>query len=339
MASVDVLVFTRDRHHILKKSIRLWSKMPFNFFLLDATQIKYIGEFPKNIKYLHLPGLTYGSRAAHALKLIRNEYSIICNDDECYVPSSINEMIKTLEIEKNTQSMSGKTIGIFKYGNKIVGDFIYSSPNLPSIKFVCSSDYLYSYFLNGERLPVGGIYRLLKKDKMQKLLEAFYLVREIKSPYVYQIIGEIIVALSGPSQISRQIYWIRNLDNEIINDEIWDRTNSFSSWWVNSENNPLKIHIIEWISTNFNLDKVSVNKFMNALISKLSLEDKINIAKVSRSTSNLSKNELVRTLKFIIKKMIQSKKIPKPLKEVLSTQTISENKRIEILNLAKEILV
>lgn len=338
MASLDVIVFTRNRHHILDRSIKSWSTLPYNFFLLDATETSYLGEIPKNIRYLHLPGLTYGSRALKASKLLEGDYSIICNDDECYVPSTVNKMINILEMDYLIQSIGGKVVGVFKYGTDIVGDLIYPNMRPLSLRNASKYDYLVEHFMKSRNVPIGGIFRLMRRSKMQLLLEVFSLVRYVKSPYVYQIIGEMVVVLMGPSQILNQVYWIRNFSNEIINDEKWDRTNSFSSWWVDSENEVLRNNIIEWICKTFDIDTGTLIRFMDELIDKLSVEDKKNISKIRSPLGRLLRIQKFKNFRFLIKRYTHNSKLPTPLETILLQQSFPIDLRVEVLDLAKNIL-
>jgi hypothetical protein len=76
----------------------------------------------------------------------------------------------------------------------------------------------------------GAIYRLMRKDLMIELMETFYEIAGLSTPYIYELTGEIIVNASGPSRYLENIYWIRNWINTPVRHQNWDRKMYFAHW-------------------------------------------------------------------------------------------------------------
>jgi glycosyltransferase domain-containing protein len=320
---VDVIVFSRQRQAKLIRSFRLWSTQPFQFIVLDNSTIPLQTQFPSNVNYYHLPDTNYGSRANEALKYLRNPYSIICSDDENLIPNSIHHMLDFLEKNKNFASVGGKVIAVYKYGPRLIGAYTYKY----MYGYVNTEDDLstrlkkhFEQDLHGH-IPIGGMYRLFRKEGMNSLLNTFYVARNVSTPYIFQILGEIVSTSLGPNHTIDSVYWIRNWNNEISSHIDWNRNKTFSSWWNNGINQSEKNELLTKICNLNGIDFYSLYDILDQIASKLSIPDK----KVS--THNFRRPKFSKILKhmsmikFVVKKLSKPKSLPISIQDMLNKES------------------
>lgn len=339
---VDVIIFTRERHHQLNRSFRLWSQQPFHFIILDNSIEPLKISLTDNISYHHLPGVNYGSRAFEAIKYLKNSYAIICSDDESLVPFSIKQMIDFLEGNKKFASVGGKVIAVYKYGPRIVGTYAYK--------------YMYGYVNKDEnskvrlrkhvtrdfesQIPIGGMYRLFRKEGMNNLLESFFIAREIKTPYIFQILGEIVSTSLGPNFTLNSVYWIRNWSSATSHYPDWNRNITFSSWWFDTASNSEKSELIKNISDLIEVDYNLLYEVFNKLATKLLIPDDKVYSFNFRSNKFKDTDKLKDLMKFLIKKLLAPRVIPKSLDNILEKESnvLQIEERIQIVICARMIL-
>jgi len=340
---VDIIVFSRERQNRITQSLKLWSAQPFRYIILDNSENPLKVEFAKNINYFHLPGQNYGNRANKAIHYLSNPYSIICSDDECLIPLSIRSMIAFLERNDNFTSVSGKVVAAYKYGPRLTGGLAYrymdGYVNRSQDVNVRLKKHLTTNF-EGHK-PIGGMYRLYRQEGMVKLLESFYFARNIRTPYIYEILGEIISTSQGPTTSLDNVYWIRNWYDGMSHHPDWNRNKTFSSWWTNALNQKEKNELINWICKTYKVDFSLLSKLLDELVKKLSpFDNKVEHFNFKK-TKNIVLSHNLNLLKFLVKVLIDPGKVPKSLDAVLAEELVSASPEevYQIINCAKVMIV
>ena len=339
---VDVIVFSRQRQDRLIRSLKLWSVQPFRFIILDNSINPLKIDFADNINYYHLPGLNYGSRALEAVQYLNNPYSIICGDDESLVPFSINLMISFLENNKNFASVGGKVIAAYKYGPRVIGsyayEYMYGYVNQEKNSRVRIEKHFAQEF-NGQ-IPICGMYRLFRRNGITKLLESFFSARDVATPYIFQILAEIVCTSIGPNSTVNSVYLIRNWNNEMSNHSDWNRNTTFSSWWDNTIYQTEKMELMRNIREINKIDDSLLHKILDELAIKLAIPDD----KVSQYNFNQHKfpklKRRANLIKFLVKRILKPESIPKSLEKMLAEESnglLSEEK-LQIIECTRMIL-
>lgn len=340
---VDVIVFSRERQKRLIRSLKLWSMQPYHFVILDNSEIPLETNFARNISYFHLRGQNFGSRANEAIKFLRNPYAIICSDDECLIPFSIHRMVDFLEKNRNFSSVGGRVIGAYKYGPRLTGVLAYSYMN----GYVNRSKdinvrlrkHLISNF-EGNR-PIGGMYRLFRNEGMVKLLESFYFARNIPTPYIFEILGEIVSTSLGSTSTLTNVYWIRNWHDGMSNHSDWNRNYTFSSWWTNTSNQKAKIELMNWVCKTHGINFSVLSELLDEFVKRLlPFDDKVKYFNF-KTSKNVFLEHKINLLKFLIKVLLVPTKIPKSLGVVLTEEVLptSLKERSQIIDCAKAMIV
>jgi len=339
---VDVIVFSRQRQAKLIRSLRIWSVQPFRFIILDNSTEPLQIIFPSNINYYHLPNINYGSRANEALKYLRNPYSIICSDDENLIPNSIHQMLDFLRDNDNFASVGGKVMAVYKYGPRLIGTYTYKY----MYGYVNTEDDLstrlkihFEQDLHGH-IPIGGMYRLFRKEGMVSLLNTFYTARNVSTPYIFQILGEIVSTALGPNHTIDSVYWIRNWNNEISSHIDWNRNKTFSSWWNNGINQSEKNELLIKVCNLNGIDINSLYDILDQIAWKLSIPDtKVSKFNFKRSKpSKISKN--MSMIKFFVKKLSNPKSLPISMQNMLNKESLglSPEEKKQIIDSTRNML-
>ena len=183
MIKVDIIILSRERQTQILKTISIWEKQPFHFIILDNSSTILSYKMPSNVDYIFSPGINFAERANIAKNYLVAPYSIICCDDEFFATSSLNKMANFLDVHPEFSSVGGKSVGILKYGPRILVSNTYSHMdnyrNTDSNRKKRISTYLFNDFTNTR--SIGGMYRLYRKDDMKILLESFFIARNFRA--------------------------------------------------------------------------------------------------------------------------------------------------------------
>jgi hypothetical protein len=191
-----------------------------------------------NVTYLYLPGRSYGERAGLAMHYLKSDFATILADDEIFVESGIDEMLKDLTSNHQLSSIGGKVLGIHRYGNRVVGGFAYKNMYEYQNFEVEVTERLSKHLvtpINGG-LPRASMYRVMRSEVLKAILTLFSELSFVESPYIYEVAGEFAVAASGPTKTLKTLYWLRNWQNRMVQAKDWNRSSNFSEWWNDDGN-------------------------------------------------------------------------------------------------------
>lgn len=259
LEKITIIIFSRDRHQKLRKVLEYWGNTPVKVIVLHRAMVPLkISELPNNVNYINCD-LSFAERANFALNSIQTEFSIICSDDEVYLLSALNKMVSVIAKDTKLKSIGGQCIAVSNYGFKIAATKAYTELMNYSIESDDPTKRIETHLIqNIRKTVVGGMYRLMRKDDMICLLRIFSTTKNINSPYVFEVTGEIYTALIGNCTYLKNVYWIRNWESEIISTFGWDRNNNFSDWWFDSANsNERKM----WVENIVREAKLDTNNF------------------------------------------------------------------------------
>lgn len=335
---IDVLVFSRNRNEILQKSIATWKNDPFDYFIFHNSEVPIHLSKEINIKYIHCPGMSYSERADIAQHWIKSDYAVILADDERLVAKSVLELIDFLQRNDQKISIAGRVVGVHKYvGNLITGSFAYRNMWNYSCEFSDPLDRLEKHLqipINGG-LPIGGLYRIMPKPTMRLVLKTFGMLNEVSTPYIFEVIAEVITAFSGPLVNSDPIYWIRNWQEEMITHSKWDRKLNFSLWWKSQEYKDEKKAAISILSEVTKIPEAKLSAILNSYVKRRN-----SIENTSNRKLNPFKEKLAIIKRLAIKRLNQ-KRMPSDLRTILTRHEnrVKEQDLHEVLRLSHELLI
>lgn len=114
----SIIIPTIDnREALLKRSIKFYTKYNFRIYIIDGSKKKKKIEY-NNIKYFHLPNLSLEKRLKYVLKKIKNQYVLICQDDDFINIPVLKKGIKILKKNKKISWLGGNQVYFSKYFSK-----------------------------------------------------------------------------------------------------------------------------------------------------------------------------------------------------------------------------
>lgn len=294
--NLDIVVFSRDRNSLLLKSIEAWKRQPYRFIILHNSRIAIPEEsISTNFIYKHLPGMSYGERAGIASDYIRSPFATILADDEMLLESGVEVMLEKFESNPQLASIGAKVLGIHRYGKITTGAFAYRNMYEYQNSEIDIVNRLNKHLvepINGE-MPRASMYRLQRSEILKSILKLFSKLGFVESPYIFEVAGEFAVAASGPTSTLKELYWIRNWENRMIQRKDWDRTLSFTEWWLDESNIQKKEKVIQLLSNYAKIDFKETKRILDQYLDR-------------RYQIELSGNRQVNRLKLSLSRMKQT---------------------------------
>ena len=311
---LTVIIFSRERHKELVKCLKYWENLGVRCMVLDNSSIA-LKNSSQNLDsvYFHCAGLNLAERSLIASENISTKYSIICPDDERFLPESLSSMISLLENENELNSVGANAIAISKYGPIITATSVYSQMrNYKNLGANLNNRIETHFFPENSEWKIASMYRVIRSSTMRRLLELFSQLTKVSTPYIFEITSEIFLTIDGKVKSLDVIYWIRNWENPAINKPDWDRKLGFSFWWkedsFRSEKN-------SWVQSILNEFKSQIEKDK--------LVDLVNTIAVKRKNieiySEIKKPFLSdKYFKYALKRLIFAKSTPLKINQVLT---------------------
>lgn len=235
LSDITIVIISRERGEVLLRTLEYWSSQNVSLVVIHNTENPInVERFSNQLTYKIDRG-SYGERCAILPELIKTKYSILSADDELYTPSGLSAMRSFLEENESFSSVGGRTLAIGIYGKQITGTNAYSNMNNYINSSNSSVDRICNHYNTEFGNRIGGIYRLMRTENFKRIMHVFGKLSKVKTPYIFEVTGEILVNSMGNCIYLPQIYWIRNWINEPVQHGNWDRKLQFTYWLVGIE--------------------------------------------------------------------------------------------------------
>lgn len=312
LSDITVVILSRGREVVLRKTLEYWNQFDISVMVFHNTESPIdTKEFSTRISY-NVSELNYGERCQQIPKLLETQYAILSADDEFYLPSALLKMKAILDNNSDLQSVGGQTVAVGKYGPIKTGYFAYSNMIGYKNNHESPEDRLNSHFNSQNGYLNGGMYRLMRRNLMSQMLQAFGVVSKFTTPYIYEITGEFIVNAYGKSIYISDLYWLRNWVVAPVNNDKWDRR-LYVKEWATSEKYSEQFE--SWRNLLISLLKIEEAELKNILDNFLEIRfrsEEREIAQMSRKKINVSPY-----FKYILRLIFSPKSLPSNLRKTL----------------------
>lgn len=302
---VTVVILSRGREIELVKTLEYWSNFDISVLVLHNTEkpLQRIADMP-NVRYV-VAKLPYGERCGMVSEYLATEYAILSSDDEVYLPSALAEMKALLDNDRDLKSIGALTLAIGSYGPMTTGTFSYSKMLGYSNRAKTPLNRLNAHFSENGGYRNGAIYRLMRKELMNSMMNLFAQISECSTPYIYEVTGEIFINASGESQYVDTIYWLRNWINSPVGHQNWDRKLYFKDW-ISRE--LYKSQYLKWKIILQEATKISSGDFHFALSKIVQLRKQ---SEEYEEMKNIRRRwALPANIKWLIRKILNPKTLP-----------------------------
>lgn len=300
---VTIIIPTKDRFKFLKKNIEYYIFSKFRGVLLILDSSSYVDakknkNFIKkcslviNINYYHKKTLPNQIIKFYSSK-IKTKYSIIGADDDFYIPSTINSLVKILNRNKENKIILGEVFRLDILDERIhVNKFPVQINNNYTNLQKKISDYLKNY------ISIAAI-SIIETKLLNKLFTYVPDTKELKKCPIQGVSNEILITslmfLSTKILISNKLLTLRLIhgNNSMLpkkhNKEQIEKS---TEYFINSINDYLTNH------KNYKLSKKNKDDIGMILSSKLKLNIKSHIFNIFRNKSILLLKNILLKFKY-----------------------------------------
>lgn len=337
--NTDLVIFSRDRENELLLTLRRMSEYALRVLVVHNSKLGLSNQMlPSNVTYIHAPGMNYGERAKMARNYLESDFCLVSSDDDGVIESSILQMENWLINNPKYSSVGGMCIGAFPYGGRVTASIAYSEMNNYELISRSVEDRLEEHMLSGagNRPPRASLYRLYRRETMDKILEVFGECSRFSTPYVYEVCAELVSAWSGPTKYINHLYWIRNWQTEMISKKDWNRKLTFNDWWNNPVYSREKERFIQVVSKQLSLRE----QYISSLVSKY-VDQWKDFFQSAEETRNSSYPKFARLVGQKIKIEFFPKSAPRRIEDLLATDLVflSSGERQDVYEVGREMFL
>ena len=116
----SIIIPTHERHNLLMRSIDYYQNFNCNIFIADSSVKKLNYEFPDNITYIHLPGLSFVKKILEVAESVKTPYVCLSADDDYLLESSLQFGQDFLDSNLDYVSTQGRYLGFEVVENQVI---------------------------------------------------------------------------------------------------------------------------------------------------------------------------------------------------------------------------
>jgi glycosyltransferase domain-containing protein len=156
-----IIIFTLERHFLLKRSIDYYKNFDCNILIADSSEKKMNYVFPDNVVYRHLPGMHCSQKILFMAETITTPYVCLSADDDYLLESSLRTGANFLNDNLDFVSVQGKYLKFEVVDEKIVFSPKYG-PEASS--YSVTNDDIYSRMVRAFNPYMHQVLSLQRKD-------------------------------------------------------------------------------------------------------------------------------------------------------------------------------
>ena len=298
LLDLTIVILSKDRNKFLKSTINFYSQFQIKTIAVHNCETP-IPDAEIPINCIYVPGsLGISQRLSQAAGKINTKYVVMVSDDEYLIPSALSKIVTRLQGDESLSSCFGQTVALNKYKEKMIGNLAYQSLRTYSNKSDSIIERVnYHLHQNSGGVPIGGVYRVMKHEIFKQLV-AFYdkTFDVISCKYIFEVVADLYLTVSGKSEYLDEIVWCRNWINPSISDVSVNRSLYYYKWWE-------KIEYLQEKNTYINQIFADTSKFitiaeLNNILQDFYLSRKqIELHEENNQKSNKSLKSTIRKFK------------------------------------------
>jgi glycosyltransferase domain-containing protein len=116
----SIIIPTHERHGVLMRAIDYYQNFNCNIFISDSSAKKLNYEFPDNIIYIHLPGLSFVKKILKVAESVKTQYVCMSADDDYLLESSLQAGERFLDCNLDYVSVQGRYLSFEVVENQVI---------------------------------------------------------------------------------------------------------------------------------------------------------------------------------------------------------------------------
>ncbi len=235
LSDLTVVILAKERNEHLKPTIEYYNKLDINLIVVhEVIQPIDMNSSGKNITYV-ISNRNYAERCLVAQKLIKTSYAILATDDGRYLPHALLNMVETLNQNRKISSVGAQALGVYLFGPILCAAVSCQyNKNYSNLSEILSLRIAHHFKNAGRNVTYDSIYRMYRAHDFKKMLNLFYLNKEISTPYIMEVTSEIFSLSIGGIEYLNDLLWVKNWVVQPTNNSAWNRSLNFTEWWHDS---------------------------------------------------------------------------------------------------------
>ncbi len=174
---------------------------------------------PSHIRYYHAR-LPLGDRILYASTLISTEFAMLCADDEFMLVDGLDSCLSFLKANPDYSQCGGASIAIKKIGNNLS---LYPSKSKQLKHHLSDPSPSVRLLQHLQGYTPSTSYALHRSSSLISCINECHTFAHA-SPYMGELMFELVAAINGKSCTLNSVTWIRNHINPMISTPGFDRT-------------------------------------------------------------------------------------------------------------------
>lgn len=231
MNDLTIVILSRGREAILRSTLNFYGDKRLSVLVIhNSDKPLKPDEIPSNTKYIVAKD-SYAKRCGIAAKNIDSKFAVLSSDDEFLLPAALFRMCSDLDNSPKAASISGRVLAIRKYGPQILASEIYKTHSNYVNKSENQLKRLQEHLISQKTdYKIGLLYRLTRSEYLVQILMTFSKLEDVRTPYIYEVIGELGMVISGELINYEEFFWVRNWIEPPLSHTHWNRKIHFGEW-------------------------------------------------------------------------------------------------------------
>ena len=260
---LSLILFTKNRVEFAKRQIIWFSDLDCHLYILDGSEVSDLDEWIRFSNFSNFTKIRYfrdmsspQKRILKVLDEIETDYIQIITDDDIFSKVQLLEAVEVLTHCPDVSVATSRCYSFLLHGDKLFGREIYKIE--PDVLALDRSMRLKPFAESYVPISFYGLCR------SRDIIEFYSKIGEIElsSPYAIEVGFEFFQQAIGNVRLLRKIKWLRNLDEEPINDSTWQRSLSFSEWYLGHE---WRSEVDQWLGILSELTQIDCGDIRAAL--------------------------------------------------------------------------
>ena len=235
LSNLTVVIPSYNRQDFIIRQCAYWFGSSASIIIMDGSArpldpitVAAITKF-KNITYRHSTE-DFWSRLNQAAKLIQTKYTVTCSDDECFLPSGLEDAVHFLEHENDMVACIGQSLFCHYLINKKT--FAYSKGYDTYRYRIDQNDVRNRLNKAFENYNSATCYAVTRSDTWRQTWGNLQAWSCGAASEIQQAVGTYTLGKVGSVDA---VYWIRSLENPPVKSLECDRDLAFMSWWSDKQ--------------------------------------------------------------------------------------------------------
>ena len=115
-----IIIPTNERRSVLIRSVAYYKNFDCDVIIADSSIKKHSFNLPSNVRYRHLPQLSFPRKILEVTREVNTPYVCLCADDDYLIEPSLMVGTRFLESEKDFVSVQGRYFKLKLLGEEVV---------------------------------------------------------------------------------------------------------------------------------------------------------------------------------------------------------------------------